>query len=243
MGHEYKIRRFAVRRDSRAVHARAISICIVAAAALPSAWADASLPSCGPEMHWEDFSSIAIAVKTNREGDPGDFSVEQTVFDDGSRIVGTLDRKRAEVIELSRANRSVTLGSEPRSPIEFAEIGMIYEIPLQALKQRFHAMCDLREQTEYPVDIRLDGYALAGELDRTGDSIHFVLAQDIRGEKASLAGHVSYRLPRGTIPADIPIEGWTIFGNDSVMPEGGKPSTFKTLRELQDSLASAKPAK
>jgi hypothetical protein len=155
------------------------------------------------------------------------------------RIIATGHGKRSEVLSLHRGDKDVTLASDPTAALELSEAGMIFAMPVGALKFNFGEPCDLIENKSYPLRLGSEPNLLIGEATRRGESIYFSFHEERSNGSVTQDGYVTYHDPLPSLPPDISIQGWTIFADGSVQPEKGRPSTFKTLGDYQKSLDAA----
>lgn len=200
-------------------------------------WAQSSAIRCAEPPRWEDFSAIVLTVQTMARDLPDgqSMTVDQKTYDDGVRIVSTLGSKAEEIIWLDTPQGSVAVSSKSDGPVQFGEVSMAYELPLMALKQRFQGPCALQARIRYPAAFGNAEDSVKGDFELEGDVIRFTLLEQRRGDRIAYSGSVRYEVPRGKIPVDIAIRGWTVFRR-SMLPDKGVPSTFATLGEFQDSL-------
>ena len=200
-------------------------------------WAQSSAIRCAEPPRWEDFSAIVLTVQTTARGFPDgqSMTVDQKTYDDGVRIVSTLGSKAEEIIWLDTPQGNVAVSSKSDGPVQLGEVSMVYELPLMALKQRFQGPCALQARIRYPAAFGDAEDSVKGDFELEGDVIRFTLLEQRRDDRIAYSGSVRYELPRGKIPADIAIRGWTVFRR-SMLPDKGVPSTFATLGEFQDSL-------
>lgn len=219
----------------------------LAASAAPAA--PASSPSsaasddvrCGPGFQWNDFTTIDITVR----GDAGKGPVPMTVraaisrYSDGQRLVVDTGDKHGEVIAVESPAGHATLANDAQAPLQLAEIGMIFEVPLASLQAQFTDPCALAPGVRYPLTPRAEWPGVSGEFERTGASIRFVIHQ-AEHPRLSHSGAIAYAPGRPRLPADLSIQAWSVF-RASIRPEDAKPSSFRTLGEFEDSLKNGAP--
>ncbi len=200
-------------------------------------WAQTSAIRCAEPPRWEDFSAIVVTVQSTTRGfaNGQSMTVDQKTYDDGVRIISTLASRSEEIIWLDTPQGNVAVSSASDGPVQHAEVSMVYELPLMALKQRFQGPCALQARIRYPAAFGDADDSVKGDFELEGDVIRFTLLEQRRDDRIAYSGSVRYEVPRGKIPADIAIRGWTVFRR-SMLPDKGVPSTFATLGEFQDSL-------
>lgn len=113
---------------------------------------------------------------------------------------------------------------------------MLYELPLAALKQRFHGLCDLRANTNYPIETGSSIDSVSGHARRVADSVHFSLHERRGLDEIAYAGSFTFKSVRGKIPTNLAINGWTIF-RGAIEPAAGERSNYATLGDLARSVA------
>lgn len=214
------------------------------AAAAPPASAPSGVAGdvrCGTGFQWNDFTTIDITVR----GDAGQGHSPMTVrsaisrYSDGQRLVVDTGDKHGEVIAVESPAGHVTLATDAQAPVQLAELTMIFEVPLASLQAQFPDPCALAPGVRYPLTPRPEWPGVSGEFERTGASIRFVIHQADHAQFAH-SGSVAYEPIRPHLPADLAIQGWSIF-RASIQPADATPSTFRTLGELEDSLKKGAP--
>jgi hypothetical protein len=165
-----------------------------------------------------------------------ELDLQVSVYENGLRVVATGMGRHGDVIELHRGDKEVTLASDPTSALELSEAGMVFGMPVAALKHNFGEPCEMIENKSYPLRIGPEPGSVVGEATRKGESIYFSLRDERPNGSVTQDGHLTYHLPLPSLSMSIPIQGWTIFANGSVFPESGRTSTFKTLGDYQKSL-------
>ena len=202
--------------------------------------ADTASMRCDPASRWEDYSNITMATTAEAHGDRPAVTMtfEMSVHDDGDHLVAdgpvASGPTHVEIIQLNRPQGHLVLASDPAAPLQLGEVQMVFELPLLALKRQFESPCGLRANTRYPVEFGIGDDAVSGDFELQGDSIRIALQDTRRQERFTYAGSISYRRPRGALPASTAIRGWTIF-HGGVRPQDGEPSRFDTLADLPDS--------
>jgi hypothetical protein len=210
---------------------------VAAAAAAPASGATAGDVRCGPGFKWDDFTSIAITVRVDAGKAPGPTTVRAAIsrYSDGQRLVVDDGDRHGEVIALDLPTGHVTLASDPQAPLQLAEIGMIFDIPLASLQAQFPDPCALAPGVRYPLTARPEWPHVSGEFERTGAAIRFTIRE--AGDQRQLAhgGTITYEPVRPRLPADLPIQGWSVF-RASIRPEDATTTPARMLGEFEDSL-------
>ncbi len=215
----------------------------VAAWACMAAHAASGEMRCDPAPRWEDFSSIAETLTSSGpDAMPSPVSFAVTLHDDGVRILseGAAGKgpSRVEVVQLTQAPGDVAVGSDPSAALQLGEVGMVFELPLGAMRKQFEGPCGMHANVRYPVAIDLDGAAVTGQFRLDGDAISFALEAQRGAQHIAGTGKVVYARERGKLPGDLDIRGWTVF-RGGAMPEHAEPSRFDTLAALRESLAAS----
>ena len=193
---------------------------------------------CNLAARWEDFAAISMTTGFDMDGKTTTMKLEMDVHDDGVRVISDAATgsgpPRIELITLDSPEGRLVLSSDASGPVQLGEAGMVFELPLAALKRQAASPCSLRAGTRYPVRFDVGGDVVSGDFELQGDAIRMALVDQRGQQRFTYAGSVSYRRVRGPIPADTAIRGWTIFhGGGS--PEHGEPSRFNTLADLPPS--------
>jgi len=221
--------------------ARALGLLVLGAVPMAS-HAGVGALRCDPAPGWNDFSLI----ETSMQGDVADgrppmsMTLRTAVYDDGVRVTAEGDQPRADMIQLTRASPAAVLASAADVPLQLGEAGMLYEGPIEALRRQGAGPCELREKTRYPVDFSVRGAAVTGQVERDGDTVRIAIHYTRQPGALSMTGRLVYASPRGSIPADIAIHGWTIF-RGPWRPDAGELSRFTTLGDFLNTLAAPAP--
>ena len=209
----------------------------VSIAPLRSARAAEDAPRCGPDFQWNDFSTLDITVRgqAGKGEPPTAMRAAMTFYDDGQRLVFKADGQRSELVAMNPPTGFPFLASDAQAPLQLAEIGMVLQVPLGTLTQQFRDPCALAPGVRYPLAPMRRQPGVTGELERQGATIRFVIREADEGRQLTHSGTVGYEAVHRRLPADLRIQGWTIFPS-SIRPEDGKPSSFETLGAFEDSL-------
>jgi hypothetical protein len=217
------------------------SFTVQAATATPSS--PAARPAtdethCGAGFKWGQFSALDMTVHGAAGNGPATMRIHVALrrYADGQRLVFEAGDQRSEVVTLNRPAAALTLASDAQAPFRLAEIGTVFEIPVDGLQQQFRDPCELAPGVRYPLALRAERPGATGEFTRDGDSIRFVIREAGGRRQLTHFGTIGYASVERNLPIDLAIRGWTIFGS-SIRPADGRPSPFGTLGEFKESLS------